>query len=64
MIGLMAPHRRRGYGKALASATASELIRQGRTAVWGTGADNVPAIRTAYSVGYEVYCRLFEVRLG
>ena len=62
MIGVMASYRRRGYGKALASATAGELIRQGRTAVWGTGADNIPAIRTAHSVGYELYCRLFEVR--
>ena len=62
MVGVLEPYRRRGYGKALVSATTGELLRQGRTVVWGALADNVPAIKTAHSVGYELYCRLFEVR--
>ena len=64
MVGTLQDHRRRGYGKASASATTSEVLRQGRTAVWGTEAGNRAAIRAAESLGYECFCWVFEIRVS
>ena len=64
MVGTLQEHRRRGYGKTSASATTSEVLRQGRTPVWGTEADNHAAIRTAESLGYERFCWVCEVRVS
>lgn len=61
-VGVLGRHHRRGYGKALVSATTGELLHQGRTAVWGTAANNAAAIKTAQSVGYNHYCWLLELR--
>ena len=62
MVGTLESYRRRGYGKAVVSATTGELLRQGSVTVWGAYADNIPAIKTASSVGFQRYCRVFEVR--
>ena len=64
MVGTLREHRRRGYGKATASATTSEALRQGRTTVWGTEVGNHAAIRTAESLGYERFCWVFEIRVS
>lgn len=64
MVGTVEAFRRRGYGKAVVSATTGALLDQGRVALYGTAEDNVASIRTACAVGYEVCCRVFEVRLG
>jgi GNAT superfamily N-acetyltransferase len=64
MVGTLDGHRRRGYGKAVVSATTGELLRQGRVAVWGTETTNVASIRTARSVGYQPFATVFEVRFA
>lgn len=64
MVGTLEQYRRRGYGKAVASATTGELLRQERVTVWGAAADNVAAIKTASSVGFQLYCRVFEIRFS
>jgi len=64
MAGTLEEHRRRGYGKAVLSATTGELLRQGRVAVWGTEATNVASIRTARFVGYQPFATVFAVRLS
>ena len=63
MVGTRQEYRRRGYGKAAASGTTREVLRQGRTAVWGSEARNHAAIRTAESLGYEHFCWVFEIRV-
>ena len=55
-------HRRRGYGKAVVSATTGELLRQGRVGVYGTATSNIASIRTARSVGYHPFATVFEAR--
>jgi GNAT superfamily N-acetyltransferase len=64
MVETLEPYRRRGYGRAVVSATTGALIEQGRVAVWGTSHDNAAAIRTAESLGYQVFCHEFSVRIG
>jgi len=64
MVATLEPYRRRGFGKAVVSATTACLIEQGKVAVYGTSDDNIPSIRTALSVGYRPYCRVLEVRFA
>ena len=60
--GTLESHRGVGCGRAVVAATTGEVIRQGRTPVWGMFDDNVVAKRTAASVGFRTFFRLFEVR--
>ena len=60
--GTLEPYRRRGYGTAVVAATTGEVIRKGRTPVWGMFDDNIVAKRTAESVGFQVFCHVFETR--
>lgn len=60
--GTLESHRRRGYGKAVVSATTGEVLRQGRVPVWGAFDEDVAVRRTASSVGFQIFCRVFEVR--
>lgn len=62
MVGTLDGYRRHGYGKAVLSATTGTLIGQGRVAVLGTYDDNIAVVKTGQSVGFRVYCRVFEVR--
>ncbi len=64
MVGTLEQHRRRGYGKAVISATTRRVIEQRKVAVWGMAEDNIPALHTAKSVGYKVYCTVFELRFA
>ncbi len=64
MVATLEPYRRRGFGSAVISATTGALLGQGRVAVWGAAPDNVAALRTAAAVGYQVYCRVFELRFA
>lgn len=62
MVGTLAEYRRRGFGKAVISATTEAVVARGKVAVWGMSHDNVPAMRTASSIGYQQYCEVFELR--
>jgi GNAT superfamily N-acetyltransferase len=64
MVATLEPYRRRGFAKAVVSATTARLLEQGKVAVYGTSDDNIPSIRTALSVGYRPYCRVLEVRFA
>ncbi len=64
MVATLEPYRRRGFAKAVVSATTARLIEQGKVAVYGTSDDNIASIRTALSVGYRPFCRVFEVRFA
>lgn len=55
-------HRRRGYGKAVLSATTGALIGQGKVAVCGTGTQGQAGFRTPESIGYRLFCHEFSVR--
>jgi len=60
--GTLEQHRCRGYGKATASATTDNILRQGRIPVWGTSIDNIASIKTAKAIGYQVFCYVLEIR--
>ena len=62
MVGTLEEYRRRGFGKAVISATTEAVVARGKVAVWGMSHDNVPAMRTASSIGYQQYCEVFELR--
>jgi GNAT superfamily N-acetyltransferase len=62
MVGTLEGYRRRGYGKAVISATTAAVVARGKVAVWGMSHDNVGAMRTASSIGYQQYCELLELR--
>jgi hypothetical protein len=47
-------YRRKGYGKAVASAATKEIINAGGVAEWMVRMDDVASIATAKSVGYQV----------
>lgn len=64
MVGVKDGFRRRGFGKAVVSASTGAVLRQGRTAVYGTLDENIASIGTALAVGYRIYCRVFEVRIA
>ena len=62
MLGTLEAHRRRGFGRAVISATTEAVVAGGKVAVCGMLHDNLAAMRTAVSVGYQQYCEVFEVR--
>ena len=62
MVGTREEYRRRGYAKAVVASTTAELLAQGRMAVYGTDEDNIASQRTAHAVGYQQFCRVFEIR--
>lgn len=62
MVGTLDEHRRRGFGRAVISATTEAVLAQGKVAIWGMSHDNVAAMRTASSIGYQQYCEVLELR--
>ena len=62
MLGTLPQYRRRGFGKAVISATTDAVISRNRVAVWGMSYDNVAAMRTAAAIGYQEYCTLLDLR--
>ena len=54
-------HRGRGYGTAVTSAVAGELVRRGiDDVVLNVAQDNAPAIRIYERLGFERYCLFYE----
>ena len=54
--------RRRGFAKAVVSATTDAVLKSGRVPVYGTSDDNLASRRTALSVGYKEYAWNLSVR--
>ena len=58
----LASVRRRGFAKAVVSATTNAVLKSGRVPIYGTSDDNVASKRTALSVGYKEYAWNLSVR--
>jgi len=56
-------HRRRGFAKAVLSATTRAILDSGRIALYGTFQSNIASINTALSAGYKKYADTFRVDL-
>ena len=56
-------YRRRGFAKAVLSATTKAVTDSGRIALYGTYDSNIASINTALSAGYKKYCDTFRVDL-
>ena len=62
IVGTIEERRRRGFGRAVVSATTEAIVARGKVAVWGMSHNNVAAMKTASSIGYQQYCEVFELR--
>jgi len=62
MQGTLVQYRGHGYGKATVSAATNEILKQGRTPVWGASIYNMASIKTAQAVGYRLFCQVLEIR--
>lgn len=56
-------YRGRGYGKSCVSAVTKAVLDQGRVPLYRVDEHNIASVRTAKSIGYQVYSAWFSCRL-
>ena len=56
-------YRGRGYGKSCVSAVTKAVLDQGRVPLYRVDGHNIASVRTAKSIGYQVYSAWFSCRL-